>query len=67
MKQVSSKSCLGLTIDVGLKWDLHTSELVLSFNCKLNLLQSLYFLPKQAKLDFYFKVIIPSITYSILI
>jgi hypothetical protein len=58
---------LGLKIDSGLKWNLHTSELVLSFNSKLSLLKSLHFLPKQAKLDFYFKVIIPSITYGILI
>ena len=67
IKQVWSKLCLGLKIDSGLKWDVHTHELVLSFNRKLNLLKSLYYLPRQAKLDFYFKVIIPSITYGILL
>jgi hypothetical protein len=65
IKQVHSKLSLGVKIDSGLKWNLHTSELVLSFNSKLSLLKPLYFLPKQAKLDFYFKVIIPSITYGV--
>ena len=57
---------LGLKIDSGLKWDVHTHELVPSFDRKLNLLKSLYYLPKQAKLDFY-KVIIISITYGTLL
>ncbi len=42
-------------------------QLILSFSQKLNLLKSLYFLPIQAKLDFYLKVVLPSITYGILI
>ena len=53
------------------KWDAHTpshtSKLMVSYNRKLNLLKSFYFLPIQARLDFYFKVILPSITYGILI
>ena len=67
IKQVHSKTCLSLQIDSGFKWDIHTSELVVTFNRKLSLLKSLYFLPKQEKLDLYFKVIMPSITYGILI
>ena len=66
-KRVYSKSCLGLKIDSGLKWNIHTQDLVKSFTQKLNLLISFYFLPLQARLDFYYKVIIPSITYGILI
>ena len=33
----------------------------------LNLLKSLYFLPRQAKTDFYFEVILPSVTYGMLV
>ena len=44
-----------------------TSKLMVSYNRKLNLLKSFYFLPIQARLYFYFKVILPSITYGILI
>ena len=34
---------------------------------KLNLLKSLYFLPRQARTDFYFGVILPSVTYGMLV
>ena len=34
---------------------------------KLNLLKSLYFLPRQARTDFYFGVILPSVTYCMLV
>jgi hypothetical protein len=54
-------------VDSCLKWDVHALEVVESFNKKLNLLKSFHFLPLQARLDFYFKVILPSITYGILI
>jgi hypothetical protein len=67
IKQVVSTRCLGLQIDRNLSWNSHVSQLILSFSQKLNLLKSLYFLPIQAKLDFYFKVVLPSITYGILI
>ena len=67
IKKVNSKHCLGITTDADLKWNIHTSELILLFNQKLGLLKSLFFLPRQGKLDFYFKVIIPSITYGILL
>jgi hypothetical protein len=67
IKQVVSTRCLGLQIDCNLGWSSHVSDLILSFSQKLNLLKSLYFLPINAKLDFYFKVVLPSITYGILI
>ena len=38
---------------------------VKSFSQKLNLLRSLYFLPTIARADFYFKVILPSVTYGL--
>ena len=40
IKRVYSKSCLGLKIDSGLKWNIHTQDLVKSFTQKLNLLKS---------------------------
>ena len=67
IKQVISTRCLGLQIDCCLRWNSQVSGLILSFSQKLNLLKSLYFLPINAKLDFYFKVVLPSITYGILI
>ena len=67
VKQVYSKTCLGLKVDSScLKWDIHALGAVESFNRKLNLLKSFHFLPLQARLDFYFKVILPSISYGIL-
>ena len=64
IKQVSVSRCLGLEIDYELNWNCHVSEVIKAFTQKLNLLKSLYFLPKKGKEDFYFKVILPSVTYS---
>jgi len=36
-------------------------------HCKLNLLRSLYFLLTLARADFYFKVILPSVTYGLVV
>ena len=58
---------LGLEIDCKLNWNYHVSEIIKSFTQKLNLLKSLYFLPIKAREDFYFKVIIPSVTYGLMI
>ena len=38
-----------------------------NINTSSSLLRSLYFLPIEARLDFYFKVILPSMTYGLLI
>ena len=64
IEEVVSTRCLGVLIDNALKWDHHVLELTKSFTQKLNLLKSLYFLPRQVKTDFYFRVILPSIMYS---
>ena len=58
---------MGLEIDCQLNWNYHVSEIIKSFTQKLNLLKSLYFLPIKAREDFYFKVIIPSVTYGLMI
>ena len=49
-----STNSLGVQIDEALEWDHHVSELTKFFTQKLNLLKSLYFLPRQAITDFYF-------------
>ena len=67
IEEVVSTRCLGVQIDNALKWDHHVSELAKSFTQKLNLLKSLYFLPRQARTDFYFGVILPSVTYGMLV
>ena len=61
--QVKSTRCLG----VELNWNVHVKELIKSFAQKLNLLRSLYFLPTSARADFYFKVILPSVTYGLVV
>ena len=67
MSTISTIMYLGVQIDNALKWDHHVSELAKSFTQKLNLLKSLYFLPRQARTDFYFGVILPSVTYGMLV
>ena len=55
-------------MDNALKWDLHVSEIAKSFTQKLNLLlKHCGFLPRKARTDFYFGVILPSVTYGMLV
>ena len=63
--QVKYTRCLGVKIGSDLTWKHHVKELIKSFSLKLNLLRSLYFLPTTARADFYFKVILPSVTYGL--
>ena len=62
-----STRCVGVEIDSQLKWNIHVKELIRSFTQKPNLLRSLYFLPTKARADFYFKIILPSVTYGLVI
>ena len=64
---VKSTRCLGIVIDNKLSWTPHLKETIKSFAKKLNLLKSLKFLPTNSLEQFYFKVILPSITYGILV
>ena len=66
IEEVVSTRCLDVQIDNALKWDHHVSELAKSFTQKLNLRKSLYVLPRQTRTDFYFRVILPSVTYGML-
>ena len=64
---VKSIRCLGVVIDNKLNWTPHLKEIIKSFAGKLNLLKSLRFLPTNCLEQFYFKVILPSITYGVLV
>ena len=64
---VSTRCLIGVQIDNALKWDYHVSELVKSLTHKLNLLKSLYFPPRQGRTEVYFGVILPSVTYCMLV
>ena len=65
--RVQSTRCLGEEIDCRLKWDDHVAELMKSFAQKVNLLRSLYFLPVNARADFYFKFFLPSVNYGLIV
>ena len=67
IKQVQSTRCLGMELNDDMKWSKHVSNTIKSFPQKINLLKSLYFLPKKARIDFYNKIILPSITYGIIL
>ena len=53
IKRVQSTRCLGMELDDELKWSKHVLDLTKAFSQKINLLKSLYFLPKKVRLDFY--------------
>ena len=67
IEEVVSTRCLGVQIVNALKWDYHISELAKSFTKKLNLLKSLCVLPRQARTDLYFGLILLSVTYCMLV
>ena len=67
VKRVYKTRCLGLIIDSDLKFSEHVNDILVSFVRKVNLLKSMQFLPKLMLQDFYNKVILPSITYGILV
>ncbi len=67
IKRLQSKKCLGMEVDNDLKWVKHVLELTQSFLQKINLLKSLYFLPIEARLDFYYKVVFPMVFYGLIV
>ena len=58
---------LGVTIDNKLTWSKNLTDFKKSFVSKLNLLKRSSFIGRRELLDLYFKIILPSITYAILI
>ena len=58
---------LGVTIDDRLSWSHHLTDVKKNFVNKLNLLKRSKFLSRNALLDFYFKIILPSVLYGLVI
>ena len=58
---------LGLTVDHKLTWDEHLMDVKKSFTSKLDLLKRSRFLPKSVLGDFYFKVILLSVEYGLVL
>ena len=67
VKLVNKSRLLGVTVDDRLTWSPHLSEVKKSFANKLNLLRKSKFLPKSVLEQFYFSIILPSITYGLVI
>ena len=65
VKLVNKSRVRGVTVDDRLTWSPHLSEVKKSFANKLNLLRKSKFLPKSVLKQFYFSVILPSITYGL--
>ena len=67
IKWVNKTRLLGMTVDENLGWVPHTQELKKSFANKLSLLKRSRFLPKEVLEDFYFKIILPSVNYGVVL
>ena len=67
VKLVNKSRLLGVTVDDRLTWSPHLSEVKKSFANKLNLLRKSKFLPKSVLEQFYLSIILPSITYGLVI
>ena len=64
---VSKSRLLGMTVDEKLTWTQHMLELKKSFAKKLGLLKKARFLPNNVRQDLYFKIILPSVTYGLIL
>ena len=58
---------LGVTIDDRLSWSKHLTDVKKSFVNKLNLSKRSSFLSRDALLDLYFQVILPSVLYRLVV
>ena len=58
---------LGVTIDDRLSWSHHLTDVKKNFVNKLNLLKRISFLSRNAVLDLYIKIILPSVLYGLLV
>ena len=63
----SSCKCLGVTIDSNLSWQEHTKSLLKSFNKKIAVLRRIKFLPSSILQTIYFRTVLPSVLYEILV
>ena len=63
----SSCKCLGVTINSNLSWQEHTKSLLKSFNKKIAVLRRIKFLPPSILQTIYFRTVLPSVLYGILV
>lgn len=63
----SSCKCLGVTIDSNLSWQEHTKSLLKSFDKKIAVLRRIKFLPSSILQTIYFRTVLPSVLYRILV
>lgn len=63
----SSSKCLGVTIDSKLSWQEHIKNVCKSFSNKVAVLSRIKFLPIPTLEDIYYKTIIPSVLYGIVV
>ena len=64
---VKHSRLLGVTIDERLSWSRHLTDVKKNFVNKLNLLKRSSFLSRNALLDLYFKIILPSVLYGLVV
>ena len=64
---VKHSRLLGVTIDERLSWSRHLPDIKKNFVNKLNLLKRSSFLSRNALLDLYFKIILPSVLYGLIV
>ena len=64
---VNKSRLLGITVDNKLSWVPHMLDLMKSFAKKLDLIRRSRFLPKNVLTNFYFKVILPSVTFGLVL
>ena len=64
---VNKSGLLGITVDDKHSWVPHMLDLKKSFAKKLDLIRRSRFLPKDVLINFYFKVILPSVTYGLVL
>ena len=62
-----SERLLGVQVDNKLSWSDHAANVAKSFPSKLSLLRRMRFLPRKQVEDFYTKVILPSVTYGLIV
>ena len=62
-----SCKCLGVTIDSNLSWQEHTKSLLKSFNKKIAVLRRIKFLPSSILQTIYFRTVLSSVLYGILV
>ena len=67
VKWVTKTKLLGMTVDDKITRVPHTSEIRKTFAKKLNLLKLSRYLPRKVLEEFYFKVILPSVEYSLVL